>query len=219
MNTLMLVQDKIITTKHWSHVMWHLSVPPGIAIHKPAGRALVGEMPSPTTVVANQQGAHAISAHMTKLLAVATHNVSITTAASSTSSPLSMRVAFGALSSNMPRYIARVADGVIRTFACQVTGLPTVVACLFVRAISSNMTLLIAVVAQSQVPGWHWWSCALSSTVSSLTTGMADAFVWATVSHVAWFSAVPAQWLRGAFWSNVPDQFLNNIVSTMQLHL
>lgn len=187
----MLVQDN--NNYKVSHIMWHLSVPPGIAIHKPTGRTLIGEMPSPTTVLAKHQGAHAISAHMTKLLAVATHYVSKTTATCSTSSPFSMRVAFGALSSNMPGYVARVADGVIRTFTCQVTGLPTVIACLIVCAVSSNMTLLIAVVAESQVPRWHRRSRALSRSVSSLTAGMADAFIWATASHVAWFAAVPAQ--------------------------
>jgi hypothetical protein len=135
------------------------SVPPGIAIHKPARRALICQMSPSTTVVTYHQGAHAIPAHMTQLLAIPAYNVAVTTAANATAAtttatPLSKNVGFWALSSYVPSYIAQVADGIIWTITCQVACLPTIVACLFVCAVSCNMALLITVVAQPQVPRW-----------------------------------------------------------------
>jgi hypothetical protein len=138
------------------------SVPPGIAIHKPARRALICQMSPSTTVVTDHQGAHAIPAHMTQLLAIPAYNVAVTTAANTTTTTTTAatatafykNVGFWALSSYVPSYIAQVADGIVWTITCQVASLPTIVACLFVCAVSCNMTLLITVVAQPQVARW-----------------------------------------------------------------
>jgi hypothetical protein len=62
----------------------HPSVPPGIAIHKPARRAFICQMTSSTTVVTDHQRTHAIPTHMTQLLAVPAYNVAVTTAANTT---------------------------------------------------------------------------------------------------------------------------------------
>jgi hypothetical protein len=129
----------------------HPSVPPGIAIHKPARRAFICQMTSSTTVVTDHQRTHAIPTHMTQLLAVPAYNVAVTTAANTTTTtttPLSNNVGFGALSSHMPSYIAHVADGIIWTITRQMARLPTIVACLFVCTVNCNMALFIAVVAQ-----------------------------------------------------------------------
>lgn len=94
---------------------------------------------------------------MTQLLAVPTYNVSEPTAARPTT-PVSQNVSLGTLSSHMPRNIAEVAYRIIATIACQVTCFPTVVASLVICAVSSNMALLVAVIAQPQVPGGNWGS-------------------------------------------------------------
>lgn len=189
------VRSKITTIKYCSRITRHSSIPPGIAIHKPAGRALVGQVTPSPAVVTDHQGAHAIPAHVPQLMAVPTNNISITmtTAATPTTSPLSNSVGFRTLSSNMPGHIACVAYGIVWTITCQVTCFPAIVTSLLVRTVGSKMTLLIAVVAQSHVPRWHCWCRTLSSTMPSLTTRVADALVWAVASHVASFPAVPAQ--------------------------
>lgn len=140
------------------HMSCHSLVPPGIAIHKPARRTFICQMSPSTTVVTDHQRAHAIPAHMTQLLAVPAYNIAVTTTTSTTTTttttPLSNNVGFWALPSYMPSYIAHVADGIVWTITCQVARLPTIVACLFVCTVSCNMTLLVAVVAQPQVPRW-----------------------------------------------------------------
>lgn len=185
-----------IKRKWQSHkTICYLSVPPGVAIHEPTRRALICQVSSSPTVVTDHQGAHAIPAHMPKLLTVPTYNVTVVTSASaamnSTTSPLSQYIGSGALPGHMPRYIAHVADGFIWAITRQVTCLPTVVACLLICAVNCNMTLLVTVVAQPQVPRRHWGGSAVSSTVSSLATGVADAFVWAVIGHVTRFTAIP----------------------------
>lgn len=132
----------------------HPSVPPGKAIHKPARRALICQMSPSTTVVTYHQGAHAIPAHMTQLLAVSAYNIAVTTTANTTTTPLCNSVVFWALSGHMTSYIAQVADRIVWTVTCQVARLPTIITCLFICTVSCNMTLLIAVVAQPQVPRW-----------------------------------------------------------------
>lgn len=143
--------------------------------------------------------------------------MTITTAANPATYALSKSVGFGALPGDMPGHIACVAYGIVWTIACQVTCLPTIVASLLVSAVGSNMSLLVAVVAQSHIPWWHCRSCALSSTVSGLTTGVADALIGAVASHVARLPAVPTQRLGSAFRSNVPGQIFYNIIRTMQI--
>lgn len=172
----------------------HISVPPGITVHKPPRRALICQVSSSPTVVTDHQGSHAIPAHVTQLLAVPTYNISITTATTTTNTgtPISKNIAFWTLSSHVPRYIAQIADGLIRTITCQVTCLPTIVARFLISAVSRKMALLIAVVAESQVPWWQWGSCAVSSTMSTLAAGVADSLIRAIASHVPWFPAVPA---------------------------
>lgn len=140
-------------------------------------------------------------AHMSQLLAVPTYYVSVTTTTSTTAPTaasttattvaISKTARFWTVSSNMSRNIAQVTDGIIGTIPCQVTCLPTVVASLVICTISCKMTLLIAVVAQSQVPRWQWGSSAVSCTMSSFATGVADALIWTVASHVSWFPTIP----------------------------
>ena len=135
------------------NIICHRSVPPGKAIHNPARRALICQMSPSTTVVTDHQGTHAIPTHMTQLLAVSAYNIAVTTTANSTT-PLCNSVGFWALSGHMTSYIAQIADRIVWTITCQMAGLPTIVTCLFICTVGCNMTLLIAVVAQPQVPRW-----------------------------------------------------------------
>ncbi|KAK2392882.1 zinc finger protein GIS2 [Trifolium repens] len=93
----------------------------------------------------------------------------------------------------MSRNIAQVANGIIWTITCQVPCFPTVIASLLIGTFNSNVALLIAVVAQSQVPWRHLRSCALPSTVSCFTTGVANSLIWTSARHVARFFTIPAQ--------------------------
>lgn len=130
---------------------------------------------------------------MTHLLAIPTHDIPITT--TSTAGPASSlvhRIALGALPSNMARYIAQVAYRIVVAVTSKVTSLPTILARLVIGAVSCYVTLLVAVIAQPQVTRCLWWGAAVSSTVARLSTGVADALIWAVSSHVTRFSAVPA---------------------------
>ena len=148
---------------------------------------------SAPTVVADHQSAHAIPAHMTRLVAGPTYNVSISAAAASPTTPFFNNSGLGAFSSHMPRNITQVADVFILAITCTVTCLPTVLACLVIGTVSCNMTLLEAVIAQPQITRWQLGGCAVSSTVPCLTTGVADALIWTVSGRVTRLSTVPAQ--------------------------
>lgn len=169
-----------------------VSIPPRKAVHKPPRRALICKMPSSSTVVADHQGPHAVPAHVAHLLAVPTHDISVTTTAGSpTPTSVSHSMGFRACPGNMPRYVAEVADWVIRAVSGNVACLPTIVACLLVGAVGSNVTLLVAVITQLQVTRRQCWCSALPCTMPRFTTGVADALIGATVSHMTRLSTVP----------------------------
>lgn len=150
-------------------------------------------MPSSSTVAADCKSSHTLTAHMTHLLAVSTHDVPETTSAAAppaaaAATSLSHDIAFRTLPSHMPRYVAHVADWLIRAITCQVASFPTVVACLLIRTVSCNVPLLVAVVTQPQVARR---SGAFSGNMSSLTTCVADAFIRTVAGRVARLTAVP----------------------------
>ena len=61
------------------------------------------------------------------------------------------------------------------------------------------MALLVAVIAESQVARGNRGSGAVSSEVSGLATGVADALVRTIAGCMAWFLTVPTQGSCGAF--------------------
>lgn len=157
-------------------------------------------MPSSTTSVTNhQRRSPAIPANMTWLLTTVTNNISIiiATATKTTgpTTPFPDRVGLGAIPRQVSLNIAQVADGVVGAIACQVARLPTVLACLVVGTVTHRVALLEAVVAQPHVARWRWRGGALSGSVPSLATVVADAFVWAASGYVSWFSTVITQGL------------------------
>lgn len=79
----------------------------------------------------------------------------------------------------MARYVAEVADGLVRAISSQMAGLPAIVAGFFVGAVGGDVALLVAVVAESQIARRKFRVRALSCTVARLPAGVADAFVGA----------------------------------------
>nr|CAN63952.1 hypothetical protein VITISV_020990 [Vitis vinifera] len=146
---------------------------------------------APTTaVITYDQGNHAIPAHMTHLVAAPADNISKTSVATPTT-PLSKNLGLWALPSHMPSYVAQVANWFILTVTCYVASLPAVLACLIICTVSCNMTLLVAVIAQPQVPRWQPRSWAVSGTMTSLIARMADSLIGTVAGHVTWFSTIP----------------------------
>ena len=141
--------------------------------------------------MANHQRAHAVPTHMAKLLAGPAHNIPVTTTTTTTTtttytatatadasvSPVSEDIGFWTLPGYVPRYIAQVANRVIWTIASKMACLPAIVACLFISTISCYMTLLVAIVAKPQVPGWQRRSRAFPGSMSCLPAGVADTFI------------------------------------------
>jgi hypothetical protein len=82
--------------------------------------------------------------------------------------------------------------------------LPTVVAGLLIGAFRSKVSWFVAVAAKPHFTWQHWWSTAFSCNVTRLATVAAYPFIWAAVSHVARFFAVPAEIFGRTLCCNVP---------------
>lgn len=161
-------------------------------------------MTPPSTIAANDHGSHTIPAHVAHLVAAPTDHITIPNISSTTS--LTKRITLWALSSHMPSYIAQIAYRLILTIACYVACFPAILACFVIGTVCCNVPRLVAIVAESQVPPWLHMSRAVSSTMSSFATRVANALVVTVACHMSRFSTIPTSCLRGAFWCDVPEK-------------
>lgn len=182
------------------------------ALHEPTGGAFISQVTTPAAVVADHQRTHAVSAHVTHLVAVPANDFPVSTATATSTiisttpaaAPFCQHISLGALPSNMASNVTEVANWFIRAVTSQMPSLPAVVAGLLIGTVNSEVPLLVAVVAESHVARRKLGSCTVPRKVAGLATGMADALVGALAGQVARLLAVPAQGLASAFRGNVP---------------
>lgn len=176
-------------------------------------------MATATTVVADREGtSHAVTAHMANLVADPTDDVIEAKAATEGSTtpmwcstegrwrptPLTQCIRLGTLTGQMASNIAQVANRIIGAVASNMATLPTVVAGLLIGAFLTKMSWFITVAAKDHFSRRHWRSSAISCNVARLATVTAYPFIWAAVSHVARFFAVPADTFGRTLSCNVP---------------
>ena len=153
---------------------------------------------------------------MAHLVTTPADNISEAATKTATTAPFSKHICLGTLSGNMSSYVAQVADRLVRTVACEMSSLPTVVAGLLIGAVSSNVSLLVAV-AEPQISWWQLRRHAVPCKVSGLPAGVADALIWTVAGHVARFFAVPAERLCTALSCNVPGHQSKHIKIKFQV--
>jgi len=167
----------------------HSVMAQGEPVQEPLRWALVSHVATATAVVADHEGTtHAVTAHMTNLIAgpadhvtvattedcstttaegsITTTEESITTTEGRRPTPLGDLIRFGALTGQMPCNMAQIANRLIGAVTGKMATLPTVVAGLLIGALHGNVPWFVAVVAELHFSGQHWWSSAIFCNVA-----------------------------------------------------
>lgn len=205
----------------WCHKSLPLacrSKPSRHSVQKPTRWALVSKMPTASAVVADCHWTHTVSAHVANLIASPANYIPVpckttrpTPSRKNMCAPSRNNIRLGAISSHMTWYVAKIADRLIWAVTSKVASISTIVASLFICAIYSKMTLLVAVIAKLNIARWETGSCALPSTMPCLAASMTDTFVRTVTSHVSWFSTIPTNGLGSTLYSNVPVQVWSKV--------